>query len=282
MRVGEAVAPGASPESIVLCSHLCHPAMVNDDMTGVAVGLEVIRRLRRRKDLRYTYRYVIVPETIGTVAFLSQNEELVPSIRGGLFLEMLGLANPPALQFSFDGNTELDLCFGIGLSEADPSGWTGPYRTVIGNDERQYNGPGMRIPMLSISRVLRPDDPNWPYPEYHSSWDGPETTPAGRLEKSAELVLHMIDVLERNVTPINRFKGEVFCSRYGVFVDPYANPKGHRALFNIMDQIDGRQSVAMIAKKCGVAVADVKAVVDELVSHDLVSYGSSPDARRES
>ena len=244
--------------------------MVNDDMTGVAVGLEVIRELQKRKDLRYTYRYLIVPETIGTVAFLSQSESLVPRIRGGLFLEMLGLDNPAALQHSFDGATELDLCFALALAERESDGWTGPYRTVIGNDERQYNGPGMRIPMLSISRVLRPDDPKWPYWEYHTSHDGPQTSSEKRLRESADLVLHMVDTLERNVTPINKFKGEVFCSRYGVFVDPYSNPKGHRAMFNIMDQIDGTRSLAAIAKKCGVSVEDVKGVVDELMRHDLV------------
>ncbi len=52
-------------------------------------------------------------------------------------------------------------------------GWIGEFRTIIGNDERQFNGPGVRVPMLSLSRVLRPDHPDWPYPEYHSSFDNP-------------------------------------------------------------------------------------------------------------
>lgn len=272
LKVGEVVAPGRSDETIVLCSHLCHPSMVNDDMTGVAVGVEVIRRLRQRSDLRYTYRYLIVPETIGTVAFLSQNEALLPRIRGGLFLEMLGLPNPPALQLSFDAHTELDLCFTLALREYDPAGWTGPYRTVIGNDERQYNGPGVRIPMLSLSRVVRPSDPDWPYREYHSSLDVPATVSSRSLRESVELVLHMIEALEANAVPVNRFKGEVFCSRYGVFIDPYAHRQEHRALFNIMDHVDGTRSVAEIAKACDVSVAGARRVIDELVRHGLADY----------
>ncbi len=279
LKIGEVVVQGASDETIVLMSHLCHPSMVNDDMSGVAVGMEVARRLLRRGDLRYSYRYLIVPETIGTVAYLSQNEAFLPKIRGGLFLEMLGLTNPPALQLSFDGKTELDACFSLALEENGASGWIGPYRTVIGNDERQFNGPGVRIPMLSLSRVLRPDDPNWPYREYHSSHDDPSTCSSRSLAESADLVLHMIDNLEKNVVPVNNFKGEVFCSRYGVFIDPYTHLKEHRALFNIMDHIDGTRSVAEIARACGVSVAGAREVVDELARHNLVTVPAPSGGR---
>lgn len=270
LKVGEVIIPGASDETIILSSHLCHPAQVNDDMSGVVVGMEVARQLLKRKNLRYTYRYLIVPETIGTVAYLSQNEALLSKIRGGLFLEMLGLTNPHALQLSFDGETELDACFSLALAEDDAFGWTGPYRTVIGNDERQFNGPGLRIPMLSLSRVLRPDDPKWPYNEYHSDHDDPSSCSSRSLKKTVELVLHMIENLERNFVPVNKFKGEVFCSRYGIFVNPYTNPKAHRALFNIMDRIDGTQSVAQIAKSCEVPFEAAYTVVEELRRHGLV------------
>src|SRR5205814_5902547 len=100
-----------------------------------------------------------------------------------------------------------------------PDGWTGAFRTIIGNDERQFNAPGVRVPMLSLSRVLRPDDSNWPYPQYHSSDDTPGAVSETHLHKSVDLVLAMIDVLENNRVPINNFKGEVFCSRYGLHID---------------------------------------------------------------
>jgi aminopeptidase-like protein/aminoglycoside N3'-acetyltransferase len=272
LKVGEVVVPGKSEECIVLCAHLCHPAMANDGLTGVIVGVEVMRELLRRRDLRYTYRLLILPETIGSIAYLSQAEGLIPKLKGGLFLEMLGMEYPHSLQLSFAGNTELDLCFTMAMKESDPSSWTGAFRTVIGNDERQFNSPGVRIPMLSLSRVLPSSEPGSPYPQYHSSHDTPELISGKRLEDSRDLILRMIDMLENNVIPVNRFKGEVFCSRYGIHIDYYTDPEANRNLFNIMYLIDGTMSVAEIAGKCKISFAAVKKVIDELYVHGLVEY----------
>ena len=278
LKVGEVVVPGESDESIVLCAHLDHPAMVNDDLTGVVVSLDVMRELLKRRHLRYTYRFLIVPETIGSVAYLSHNEELIPKMKGGLFLEMLGLENAHALQLSFDGNTELDQCFTMALREHDPDGWTGAFRRVVGNDERQFNAPGVRVPMLSLSRVLSPSSRDWPYQyfrEYHTDHDTPELASIQRLEDSRNLVLRMIDTLESNLIPVNKFKGEVFCSRYGLHIDPYSNPEGNRALMDIMFLIDGTHSVADIADACGISFQAAKSIIDEFYRHGLVEYLST-------
>jgi aminopeptidase-like protein len=270
LKVGEIVAPGETDECIVLCAHLCHPAMVNDDLAGVVVGLKVMQSLISRSDLRYTYRFIILPETMGSVAYLSQNEKLIPKMKGGLFLEMLGLDNPHALQLSFAGNTEIDLCLSIALKDHDPLGWTGAYRTVIGNDERQFNGPGVRVPMVSLSRVLPPTDADWPYREYHSSHDSPEMTSVKSLDASIQMVLNMIETIEKNSVPVNRFKGEVFCSRFGMSFDEASNPEAYRALFHVMDLIDGTHSVAQIASKCEISFETTLSIVSELRARGLV------------
>jgi aminopeptidase-like protein/aminoglycoside N3'-acetyltransferase len=272
LKVGEVIAPGETDDCIVLCAHLCHSAMVNDDLAGVVVGIKVMRALLSQRNLHYTYRFLIVPETIGSVAYLSQNEELIPKMKGGLFLEMLGLNNPHALQLSFAGNTEVDLCFSQALHDYDPFGWTGAYRAIIGNDERQFNGPGVRVPMLSLSRVLPPTAADWPYREYHSSHDTPDVNSLQNLEASFNLVLRMIETLEGNRVPINRFKGEVFCSRFGLFIDPYSNPEGSRALFDVMDLIDGTQSIAQIARKCSISFGATMDIVNDLHARGLVDY----------
>lgn len=272
LKVGEVVVPGRSDETIVLCAHLCHPMQVNDDLSGVVVGMEVMRALLARRDLRYTYRLLIVPETIGSVAYLSHNEALIPQMRGGLFLEMLGLDNPHALQLSFDGTTDIDQCFTMALRENDPQGWTGPFRSIIGNDERQFNAPGVRVPMLSLSRVLPSRAAEYPYREYHSNHDSPERASSHSLAESRDLVLRMIDTLEQNVAPVNLYKGEPFCSRYGLHIDAYTNPEGHRALFDILFLIDGTRNVADIAQACGISFAAARTVVEELKRHGLVGY----------
>ena len=273
LKVGEVIVPGKSAETFVLCAHLCHPAMVNDDLSGVVVGLKVMQELRRRPNLRYTYRFLILPETIGSVAYLSHHQELIPKMMGGLFLEMLGLENPHALQLSFAGNTEVDRCLSQTLRRSDPHGWTGPFRTVVGNDERQFNAPGVRVPMLSLSRVMQRNPDGWRYyPEYHSSQDTPELASSARLAESRDMVLKMIDAIEGNRVPVNRYQGEIFCSRYGLNIDSYAIPEGNRALFDIIFLIDGTRSVAEIALICGVSLGSAHTVVEELHQRGLVEY----------
>jgi aminopeptidase-like protein len=192
---------------------------------------------------------------------------------GGLFLEMLGLENPHALQLSFAGNTEVDRCLSQTLRRSDPHGWTGPFRTVVGNDERQFNAPGVRVPMLSLSRVMQRNPDGWRYyPEYHSSQDTPELASSARLAESRDMVLKMIDAIEGNRVPVNRYQGEIFCSRYGLNIDSYAIPEGNRALFDIIFLIDGTRSVAEIALICGVSLGSAHTVVEELHQRGLVEY----------
>lgn len=129
------------------------------------------------------------------------------------------------------------------------------------------------MPMLSLSRV-RPSKPGaWPYyPQYHSSHDTPEIASASRLAESRDLVLKMIDTVERNRVPVNRFKGEIFCSRYGLNIDAYANPEDNRALFDIVFLIDGTRSVAEIARACRVSIESAYRVVEELSRRGLVEF----------
>lgn len=281
LKVGEAVVPGKSSKSFVLCAHLCHPAMVNDDLSGVVVGLKVIQELLKRKNLHYTYRFLIVPETIGSVAYLSDHAQLIPDMIGGLFLEMLGLENPHALQLSFAGDTEVDRALSQALGEFDPSGWTGEFRTVVGNDERQFNAPGVRVPMLSLSRVMRETHNGWPYyPEYHSSHDTPNLASPKRLAESCDLVLKMIDAIEDGQVPVNRFQGEVFCSRYGLNRDAYSDAEANRAFFDIIFLIDGTRSVGAIARECNTSIELVKEVVQSLCERGLVEYAPFGDSER--
>jgi aminopeptidase-like protein/aminoglycoside N3'-acetyltransferase len=275
LKVGEVIVHGKSARTFVICAHLCHPAMVNDDLSGVVVGLKVMQELLKRTDLRYTYRFLILPETIGSVAYLSHHEELIPKMIGGLFLEMLGLENPHALQLSFSGDTEVDRCLSQALMESDPHGWTGPFRTVVGNDERQFNAPGVRVPMLSLSRVIKAKT-GWPYyPQYHSSEDTPDLASPARLAESRDLVLKMIETVEGNRVPVNQFKGEIFCSRYGLNVDAYSNPEGNRALFDIIFLIDGTRSVAEIARVCKVSVEFARRVVEDIRQLGLIEYADN-------
>lgn len=277
LKVGEVIVHGESKDCIVLCAHLCHPLQVNDGLSGVVAGIEVFRELFERKNLRYTYRLLILPETIGSLAYLSHNEELIPDMKGGIFLEMLGLKNPHALQLSFEGNTVFDKCCIAALREADPEGWTGKFLTIVTNDERQFNAPGVRVPMLSLSRVAKPNNyssHSYPvlYPEYHSDYDSPEITSGESLKKSCDLVLRMIDTFEANLTPVNKFKGEIFCSRYGLSFDFDKDPEWSQAFCEIMILMDGTRTVLEIADACGISFSMAKSIIDKYYEHSAIEY----------
>ena len=270
LKVGEVVVPGRTGDTVVLCAHLCHPGMVNDDLTGVVVGIDVMRALAAGPMPRYTYRFLIVPETIGSVAFLSQHPELVPGMRGGLFLEMLGRDIPHVLQHSFSGDSEADRCFARALHAGDPAGWTAPFRTLAGNDERQFNAPGVRVPMLALTRQHRPGHAEFPYREYHSSEDTPDRVPPGALEASRAIVLAMLAELERNTAIGSAYPGEICCSRFGIHVDYFDDPIGHKYLFDVLFMLDGSRSAVDIAEACGVPEATVEKIAGELRRHGLL------------
>lgn len=280
LKVGEVIIPGKSEETFMLVAHLCHPAMVNDDLTGVVVGLDVANRLLAGPQPYYTYRLLILPETIGSVAYLSSHEQLIPHMVGGLFLEMLGNDHTHALQGSFTPDSQADRCLAAALRGLDAQAYCAPYRNVINNDERQFNAPGVRVPMLSLSRVHRRDAPSWPYPEYHSSLDTPAIVTQERLEASREVILGMLQAWERNQYVVNRFKGEIFCSGYGIWVDYRHNPEGHRRLFDIMERCDGEHTIADIASQLDISFQAVWEVVRLLEEKELATFSRTPVVTR--
>jgi aminopeptidase-like protein len=279
MKVGEVVVPGESDECFMLAAHLCHPAMVNDDLTGVVVGLDVIRKLLTGPKPKYTIRLLILPETIGSVAYLSQNEDLIPKMIGGLFLEMLGNDSALAIQHSMQPDSQVDKALASALLGCDPQGFAGPYRTIISNDERQFNAPGVRVPMLSLSRVMNPEKIESlyePFPEYHSSHDTPDIISEERLTTARDNVLELIKAFEDNHYVVNQFKGEVFASGHGIWIDYKVNPEGHRNLFQIMERCDGERTIADIAMEIGVSFQSVFNIVTQFAEKDLVTFSLTP------
>lgn len=272
LKVGEYYLEGKTKEEIVLIAHLCHPHQFNDDLAGCIAGMAVMEDLKNKSDsLKYSYRLLLVPETIGSIAWLSDHENEWNNIVGGLFLEMLATKEPLALQKSYFGTTQPDKVFETVLRGIEKDFILGEFREIAGNDEKQFNSPGIRIPVLSLSRAIPEEGENTRhFRNYHTSFDTPENASMEKFFQSIEIVKQLLHSWENNFLLKNKFRGEIFCSRYNLFIDKYEDAEENKNLFNIMHDIDGSHTVADIAFKHKISFNKVLSVVLQLQEHDLI------------
>jgi len=190
----------SSGSSFILCAHDCHPHLCNDDLSGIAVGVEVMRRLPQNR--RHTYHFVVSPEHYGTIMLLQDpNACFLREAKGGLFLEAYGTQGALALQRSFTGVALIDRAVRNvitgGYVPATLEG-VGPYgdwyekafRGVAGNDETTFEAPGIEVPFASLTR--------YPFKEYHTSHDNVALMDPAKLEEAVQVVLATIDILEND------------------------------------------------------------------------------------
>jgi len=258
LKVGDFTIKGKSKDTIVLAAHLCHPCQANDDLAGIAVLVDIAKDLANKSN-RYTYKFLILPETIGSIAYLSQNEKMISQLNFGIFLEMLGNENNFAFQLSKQGNTKIDRIARYVMKKKLGGFREGAFREIVGNDEMVFNGPGVDIPMISVSRS--------PYPEYHTSDDNPAVISEKRLGQSKKLIL---EILEKDYTPKRCFKGPVFLSGYGLWVDWRENFELNQNIEKIMLKLEGDKSVFDIAEILGIDFYDVLAFLDKFFKNGLI------------
>lgn len=261
LKVGDFTIKGEVDDTIVIVAHLCHPAQANDDLTGVAVLVDIAKELAKNK-MHFTYKFLIVPETIGSIAYLSQNEYLIPKLKYGIFLEMLGNDNIHALQLSRQSDTRLDRIARFVMKTKLVNFREDAFRKVIGNDEMVFNGPGVNVPMISISR--------FPYPEYHTNDDNPSIISEGNLNDSKSLILEIINILDTDYIPVRKFKGPIFLSGYGLWVDLKKNKKLNENIEQIMMKLEGDYSIFDIAEELDIEFIEVLNYVNKFIDHDLV------------
>jgi aminopeptidase-like protein len=202
---------GSLDFTIVLGANLDHAGVANDGIAGCVVGLELLRRMKGRKT-KFTYALVLSPGIIGSEHYLAQLTKIQRSrILEGIFLEMLGSDTPLAVQESRRGMVSVLHALKISLDKLGLPYRTGPFESIIVNDEYIWENYG--IPMLSFSR--------FPYPEYHSSRDSVKIIKESSLNEALEALLGAVDVLEASPMVVKRFEGNVCLSnpQYDLYVD---------------------------------------------------------------
>lgn len=247
LKVIEHTKTGALPYTFVFVAHLDHPGMVNDDLAGVAAGVELFQRISQI-DTKFTYKLILVPEIIGSEFYLGHNSPTENNILEGCFLEMLGTKTPLALQSSLKSNTQIEQILFENLTNSNTKFTSGPFKSIICNDE--YIWEAHEIPMCSLSR--------FPYPEYHTHKDDLSILNEEAFSESVETLYQTVIELEKKVLIKKNFTGTPCLShpKYNLYIDPGQRAFGTHASADIqahrllMDLIPSQPKLFFLDSLC--------------------------------
>lgn len=273
MSYGEYYLQGEQADEVLVSTHICHPSLCNDNLSGVAVATLLARALTGCSR-RYSYRFLFIPAQIGSIAWLAKNEAVVPRIKHGLVLVALGDAGNSSYKKSRRGSAEIDR---VALQVLQKSGQ--PYRIIDfyphGNDERQYCSPGFNLPVGCLMRT-----PCGEFPEYHTSGDNLECVRPDALGDSFVKCLNIFSVLEQNRRYLNMNpKCEPQLGKRGLYRmtgDLKGGGKvGELPILWVLNLSDGHHSLLDIAERSGLDFEAIKKASDALLSCGLLKELSS-------
>jgi len=269
LTYGELLVPGSSADEVLVSTHVCHPSMANDNLSGIALATLLAEHLGSR-DSRYSYRFLFVPGTIGSITWLARNQDGADRIVHGLVLTGLGDAGSPTYKRSRRGDAVIDRAAEHVLrSSGQPVNVIDFY--PYGYDERQYCSPGFNLPVGRLGR-----SPHGEYPEYHTSGDDLSFVHPDSLQDSWDLLVGIIDVLERDGTYLSRNPfGEPQLGRRGLYRSIGAatdRAAAEMALLWVLNLADGAHSLLDVAERSGLTFAAVADAARSLISADLLEF----------
>lgn len=271
MDFAEHVVTGRSEKVILISTYFCHPNLANDSLSGVILTIFLARHLSSLPNLRYTYRIVFVPETIGAIAYLQQLGNEVKHVECGLQITTVGGPGRFFVKSSWDSSHPINQITRIALEESRVQFTTVPF-DIHGSDERQYSSPGFRINMATIAK-----DMYYQYPEYHTSLDNLDLVTGVHIQESFEVYLKVIKQLEsrRVFSRTNPF-GEPMLSRHDLYdhIGGGSLPGSTSDRLDLMLWIlflsDGHQSTIDIARRIGIEESTVAELSELLTLRGLL------------
>jgi aminopeptidase-like protein len=268
LTYGECILAGATHEEILVSSHVCHPSLANDNLSGIAVATRLARLLGEARP-RYSYRFLFAPGTIGSITWLARNEDRLDRVRHGLVLACVGDPGGFTYKRSRGGDAEIDRVVAHVLGRSGR-----PHRVVdfspYGYDERQYCSPGFDLPVGCLSRT-----PYAAYPEYHTSADDLDLVGPTQLQESLEVCREVVQVLEANRRYVNLSpKGEPQLGRRGLYGQIGGRSDAEErqmAMLWVLNLSDGDHSLLDVAERSGLPFALVADVAGPLEEAGLLS-----------
>jgi aminopeptidase-like protein len=270
LTYGECYLPGRSNDEVLISCHVCHPSLANDNLSGLVVAT-FLAQLLARHDLRYSYRFLFIPGTIGAITWLAHNRENTSRIRHGLVLTGIGDVGGFHYKKSRRGNAEIDrVVVHVLRHHGDPYEILefSPY----GYDERQYCSPGFNLPVGCLMRSV------WgSFPEYHTSADNLDFIRPDKLAEALHVCTAILEVLDnncryRNLTPYcepQLGKRNLYTSIGGEAIGRQIN-----ARLWVLNLSDGDYSLLDIAERSGMPFLLIRDAAELLSDRGLLSIAS--------
>ena len=267
LTYGELLIPGDSEKEIFLSTYVCHPSMANNELSGPVVQLELARWLLSKKNRRYSYRLIWIPETIGSITYLSRNlSTMKKNIIAGYNITCVGDNKAVSYVASKPENTLSDIAAKNILHFEAPDYKEYDY-LHRGSDERQYNAPGVDLPVCSVCCSKYHE-----YPEYHTSADDMSFISPEGLSKAYRIYKKMIEAIEFN----HNYKIKCIC-------EPQLGPRGlyptesfNRSSVSVKDMMDfiayadGTMDLFEISMKINCPVQKLHEIAEKLINADLL------------
>jgi len=266
LSYGECLLKGESAQEVLVSCHSCHPSLCNDNLSGVAVATFLAKQLAQLP-LRYSYRFLFIPGTIGAITWLGMNEDRASAIQHGLVLTCIGDRANFTYKKSRRGNAEIDRAMAHILKHSGRD-----YTTVdfspYGYDERQYCSPGFNLPVGCLMRSH-----HGKFPQYHTSADNLDFVDPAALADSFATILSVFELLENNRIYMNlNPKCEPQLGKRGLYsVMGGTNIKQlEMAMLWVLNLSDGDFSLLDIAERSGLAFEVINQAADMLLGGELL------------
>jgi len=266
LTYGEYFLPGESGDEVLFSCHVCHPSLANDDLSGIALALFLAKHLSNVKR-KYSYRFLFIPGTIGSITWLSLNERETSRIKHGLVLASLGAGDKFTYKKSRRGNAEIDQAV-LNVLRHSASSYDILDFSPYGYDERQFCSPGFDLPVGCFMRT-----PNGSFPQYHTSADNLDFVQPSLLAESFAVSLAIVSLLDNNVIYANQNpKCEPQLGKRGLYraMGGVEGGINELALLWILNLSDGTHSLLDIAERSGYAFDTIKRAADTLLDHRLL------------
>ena len=269
LTYGELIVPGETDEEIFFSTYLCHPSMANNELSGPCLLTALIKYVQSLKSRRYTYRFIIVPETIGSITYLSRNlKTMQQHVKAGFVLSCVGDDRTYSMVSTKYEDTLAERVLENVLRFHDPDYLRYSFMKRA-SDERQYGSTGVGLPVCAFCRSKYHE-----YPEYHTSADDLSLISPEGLQGSYEVMVKVIDALEHNRHYCMTVPCEPQLGKRGLY--PTISQKGTYAAFRAMQHFtayaDGRNDLIDISNLIGTPVDQLIPIVAKLMDHNLVTY----------